>query len=136
MKPWLQWIFRLVAAGILLPVGYHKLVAGEMTTRVFETLGMEPHGRIVIGLVEMSAALLLVSPYAAIGALLAVGVMLGAIIAHLTVLGVEVGGDGGLLVIFLGVVLASSSAVLVARRSELPIVGSTLGGEGREPPST
>ena len=97
---------------------------------LFEMLGMEPHGRIIIGSIELVAALLLVSPQAAIGALLAVGVMLGAIIAHFTVLGMNVGGDGGLRVMLLTVVFATSASVLIARRRDLPIVGSTLGGDG------
>ena len=125
MTGWLQWIFRLVAAGILLPVGSVKLAGGDVV--LFEMLGMEPHGRIIIGSIELVAALLLVSPQAAIGALLAVGVMFGAIIAHFTVLGMNVGGDGGLRVMLLTVVFATSASVLIARRRDLPIVGSTLG---------
>ena len=128
MTGWLQWIFRLVAAGILLPVGSVKLAGGDVV--LFEMLGMEPHGRIIIGSIELVAALLLVSPQAAIGALLAVGVMFGAIIAHFTVLGMNVGGDGGLRVMLLTVVFATSASVLIARRRDLPIVGSTLGGDG------
>ena len=128
MTGWLQWIFRLVAAGILLPVGSVKLAGGDVV--LFEMLGMEPHGRIIIGSIEFVAALLLVSPQAATGALLAVGVMLGAIIAHFTVLGMNVGGDGGLRVMLLTVVFATSASVLIARRRDLPIVGSTLGGDG------
>ena len=134
MNRWVLWIFRLLAAGTLLPVAYNKLSGGEMNRMLFEMLEMEPHGRIVIGLVEFTAALLLLSPQASVGSLLAVGVMLGAIIAHVTVLGVKVGGDGGLLVMMLGVVLISSAIVLVARRRELPIIGSTFGdGPGNAP---
>lgn len=128
MTGWLQWIFRLTAAGILFPVGYIKLSGGDVM--LFEMLGMEPHGRIIIGSIELVAALLLLSPQAAIGALLAVGVMFGAIIAHFTVLGMNVGGDGGLRVMLLTVVFATSASVLIARRRDLPIVGSTLGGDG------
>jgi len=119
-----------VAAGILLPMGFQKLLGGEMSQMLFGTLGMEPHGRVLVGLIEMTAALLLLSRHKAAGALLAVGIMLGAIIAHATVLGVDVGGDGGRLVMMLGVVLLSSATVLVVRRRELPLVGSTLDGEG------
>jgi putative oxidoreductase len=128
MSRWFLWFLRLVAAGILLPAGYSKLMGGEMSSMLFGMLGMEPHGRIIIGLIEVAAALLLLSPQAASGALIAVGVMFGAIIAHLTVLGVEVDGDGGRLVMMLVIVFTSSVAVLIAHRGELPIVGSTLGG--------
>jgi len=127
------WVLRILAAAILLPVGYQKLMGDEMSIMLFDTLGMEPHGRVIIGVVEIIAALLLLSPLAASGALLAVGVMLGAIIAHVTVLGVEVGGDGGRLLVMLSIVFASTTTVLVALRRELPVIGSTLdrqGGEG------
>lgn len=128
MSRWLLWLPRLVAAVILLPVGYNKLMGGEISSMLFGKLEMEPHGRIIIGLIEVAAALLLLSPQAASGALIAMGVMFGAIIPHLTVLGVEVDGDGGLLMMMLVIVFTSSVAVLIARRGELPIVGSTLGG--------
>ena len=71
MSRWILWVFRLVAAGILLPVGYNKLMGGEMSSMLFGMLGMEPHGRIIIGLIEVAAALLLLSPQAASGALVA-----------------------------------------------------------------
>jgi len=87
-----------------------------MSRMLFDTLGMEPHGRVVIGLVEI----------------LAVGVMLGAIIAHGTALGAEVEGDGGRLLMMLVLVFLSSATVLLLRRRELPIIGSTLDGEGKE----
>ncbi len=133
MKTLGLWVLRILAAAILLPVGYQKLMGDEMSIMLFDTLGMEPHGRVIIGVVEIIAALLLLSPLAASGALLAVGVMLGAIIAHVTVLGVEVGGDGGRLLVMLSIVFASTTTVLVALRRELPVIGSTLdrqGGEG------
>jgi len=132
MKEGWLWVPRLLAAGILLPMGYQKLIGGEMSRMLFDTLGMEPHGRVVIGLVEILAALLLLSPQAAAGALLAVGVMLGAIIAHSTALGMEVEGDGGRLLTMLVVVFLSSATVLLLRRGELPIIGSTLEGEGKD----
>jgi len=126
------WALRILAAAILLPVGYQKLIGDEMSVMLFDTLGMEPHGRIIIGVVEIIAALLLLSPLAATGALLVVAVMLGAIIAHVTVLGVEVGGDGGRLLAMLATVFVSGTPVLVALRHQLPIIGHTLDRTGDE----
>ena len=58
-----------------------------------------------------------------IGALLALGVISGAIVSHLTVLGIAVKGDGGLL-FGLGVtVFVASASVLVIRRGQIPVVG-------------
>jgi len=124
-RRWL-WAFQIAAAVILLPVSLQKLFGTEMSRMVFEMLGMEPHGRILVGLIELGAALLLLSPLSALGALLTVCIMLGAIIAHVTVLGVDVGGDGGRLLMMLVVVFLSSVTVLLARRRELPIIGFTM----------
>ncbi len=123
---YVQMALRLLVAAILLSVGYSKLAAEGMDVMLFERLGMEPHGRIIIGLLEITAGLLMLSPQAASGAFLAVGIMFGAIIAHCTVLGVDV-GDGGRHVAMLALVLVSSLLVLYARRRDLPIIGKTLG---------
>ncbi len=76
----------------------------------------------------MSATLvlLLVPSTAAIGAALALGVISGAVVSHLTKLGIEVQGDGGLLFALALVVLVGSAIVLWLRRRELPIVGAHL----------
>ncbi len=123
---YVQMALRILVAAILLPVGYSKLAAGGMDVMLFERLGMEPQGRIIIGLLEIIAGLLMLSPQAASGALIAVGIMFGAIIAHSTVLGVDV-GDGGRHVAMLALVLFCSILVLHARRRDLPIIGKTLG---------
>ena len=113
---------------ILLAVpAYSKLTGAEETIFIFTELGVEPYGRVMIGLIELLAcALLLVNSFAAIGALLALGLMCGAIIAHVTVLGFEVLGDGGGLVFMLVAILILSIIVLYNRRKELPIIGRTL----------
>lgn len=128
MNRYVLWVLRIIPAAVLIGVGYLKLTGGEVDVRLFTDLGMEPHGRIIIGVVELAAGLLLLSPQAASGALLAVGVMCGAIIAHTTVLGFSITH-----VPLLALVLACSAAVLFARRRDLPIVGKTLGGEPRLP---
>jgi putative oxidoreductase len=58
-----------------------------------------------------------------IGAVLAMGVMSGAILSHLTLLGIEVKGDGGLLFGLAVTVLLCAAVVLVIRRSQVPILG-------------
>jgi len=127
---YVQLASRLLVAAILLPVGYSKLAATGMDVMLFQRLGMEPQGRIIIGILEIVAGLLMLSPQAASGALLAIGIMFGAIIAHTTVLGVDL-GDGGRHVAMLALVLVSSILVLYARRRDLPIIGKTLGPDGQ-----
>ena len=61
-----------------------------------------------------------------IGAVLALGVIVGAILSHLTVLGIEVQGDGGLLFFLALAVFIASAAILVLRRGEIPVLGVWL----------
>ncbi len=59
---------------------------------------MEPWGRIGIGVLELIASILLFLPKKIwIGAGLSAGLMAGAVMMHLTMIGIEVKGDGGTL---------------------------------------
>ncbi len=121
------WLMRLTVAGILLQTLFFKFTGAAESVFIFETLGAEPYGRIGSGVAELIAAALILTPSTvAIGALLALGVISGAIVSHLTVLGIEVMGDGGLLFALAVVVLVCSAAVLVAFADALPIVGPKL----------
>src|ERR671934_375373 len=85
-----SWVVRLVAAGILLQTLYFKFTAAPESVYIFTKIGAEPWGRIGSGIVELITAILLLIPaYAWLGGLLGVGIGLGAVISHLTVLGIE-----------------------------------------------
>ena len=102
-----------MAAIILLQTLYFKFSAAPESVYIFSTIGAEPAGRIGSGVVELIAAVLLLWPaFAWAGALLALGTMSGAILSHLTVLGVEVMGDGGTLFALALVVAGASAWVL------------------------
>jgi hypothetical protein len=118
------WVLQLAAAGILLQTLFFKFTAAEESVYIFSTLGAEPWGRIASGVVELIAALLLLVPAtASVGAILAIGVMAGAIVSHLTVLGIVVKGDGGLLFALALLVFVASAIVVVIRRFQIPVVG-------------
>lgn len=119
-----SWLCQLVAAGILLQTLFFKFTAAPESVYIFSTLGLEPVGRIGSGIAELiAAALLLIPGAAALGALLAMSVMAGAIMSHLTVLGIDVQGDHGLLFGLAITVFVCATAVLVIRRAALPVVG-------------
>src|SRR6186713_1209621 len=106
----INWVARLLAALIMVQTLYFKFSGAEESIYIFTTVGMEPWGRIGIGVLELVASvLLLVNRVAWLGAGLALGLMLGAIGMHLTILGIEVGGDGGYLFI-LSVIVSVCSA--------------------------
>lgn len=123
----LSWLCQLAAAAILLQTLFFKFSGAEESRFIFTTLGVEPWGRIASGVVELVAAALLLYPRtAALGGALAMGVMAGAILAHLLFLGLEVQEDGGLLFVLAVVVFVCGAAVAYLRRVELPIVGCKL----------
>ena len=107
------WGARIVAALILLQTLYFKFSGAEESVYIFTTVGMEPWGRIGIGVMELIASvLLLITPVAWLGALLAFGLMIGAIGMHLTLLGIEVKEDGGYLFLLALIVLVCAALVL------------------------
>lgn len=118
----LSWILQVVIAVILVQTLFFKFTGAPESVWIFSRLGMEPWGRIGTGVLELIAAILILTPRTAtLGALLAAGLMLGALASHLTKLGIVVQNDGGLLFGLAVTVLACSIAVLVLRRKELPI---------------
>ncbi|MBS4065658.1 MAG: DoxX family protein [Chitinophagaceae bacterium] len=107
------WVLRLAAAYLMLQTLFYKFSASEESVYIFSTLGMEPWGRIGTGALEFVAAVLILIPRTtAFGALLAIGLMAGALFFHLTKLGIEVKGDGGLLFVYALIVFISSSILL------------------------
>lgn len=118
---------RLLAAAILGQTLWFKFTAAPESVAIFEALGAEPWGRLASGAVELLCVVLLLVPRtAALGGLLAAFTMLGALGAHLTELGVEVQGDGGLLFALAWIVLACGLGVAWLHRARLPLVGARL----------
>jgi hypothetical protein len=119
-----SWVLQGIAAVILFQTLFFKFTAAPESVYIFRTVGAEPWGRIGSGVLELVAVVLLLTPRTvALGALLALGLISGAIMSHLTVLGIDVLGDGGLLFGLALVVFASSVAILFIRRVQIPVVG-------------
>jgi uncharacterized membrane protein YphA (DoxX/SURF4 family) len=94
------WLLRLVVVVILLQTLYFKFTASEESVYVFSALGIEPYGRIGTGIAELIAVILILIPRTSLfGAIMGCGVMVGAVFAHLFLLGIEVKNDGGTLFI-------------------------------------
>ena len=108
----IYWIVRIIAALILMQTLFFKFSGSPESVFIFTTVGMEPWGRISVGVAELIASiLLLLNRTAWIGAILALGLMTGAIGMHFTRLGIEVQDDGGQLFIYAIVVFLSSAFV-------------------------
>ncbi|MBL7737586.1 MAG: DoxX family protein [Chitinophagaceae bacterium] len=114
------WALRILAAVIMLQTLFFKFSAAEESVYIFSVLGMEPWGRIGTGIFELIASLLILFPKTThFGALLAIGLMGGAIFFHLAKLGIVVQGDGGQLFIYALLVFISSVILLFAYRNEI-----------------
>lgn len=129
-----SWTLQGLAALILGQTLFFKFTGAPESVYIFETLGAEPWGRIGSGIVELAAVVLLLTPRAAgVGALLAMGVMVGAIGAHLTELGIEVMDDGGFLFGLAVTVFVSAAAVAWLRRESIPILGDVIARAAERP---
>lgn len=119
-----SWVAQVTAAVILAQTLFFKFAGAAESRYIFSTLGVEPWGRIGTGAIELVAVILLLTPGTVVlGAVLSMGLMGGAILSHLTRLGIEVQGDGGLLFALACTVMVASTTVVVLRRTQLPIIG-------------
>jgi hypothetical protein len=133
-----SWACRIVAAIILLQTLFFKFTAAPESVYIFTKLGafihtylpfasigtVEVSGRIGSGIVELVAAVLLLTPrFVWAGAILAMAATGGAIVSHLTFLGIEVQGDKGLLFFLAITVIATSAIALFLHRMQIPVFG-------------
>ncbi len=125
----IDWILRIVVAVILLQTLFFKFSGAKESVYIFSTLGAEPWGRIGSGVIELVASILLLLPRTVvIGSILSLGTICGALMAHLTMLGIRLTavGDHGELFGLAVVVFVMSLTVLYIRRQEIPVLGPRL----------
>ena len=120
----LVWALRLIAAVIMLQTLFFKFTASPESVYIFSKLGIEPWGRIGIGIAELISVILLLIPRTtSIGALLAVGIMAGALLSHFTMLGIVVQNDDGeLFLLALLVFIISSILVFIFRKNLISVL--------------
>jgi len=129
-----SWILRGIVALILLQTLFFKFTGAKESVYIFSTLGLEPWGRIGSGVVELIASILLVTPRTVVfGAALSLGVIGGAILSHLTRLGITLPavGDKGELFALAVVVFIAAAIVLYMHRNELPFLTAASPLSGR-----
>lgn len=112
---------RIIVAIILIQTLRYKFTAHADSVYIFETVGLEPYGRVGIGILELIAGILLLIPNTVwIGSSLSLGLMSGAIIMHLTQLGIEVKDDGGILFFTAVLTFLLSAIILYTKRNDIP----------------
>ena len=128
-KQHLLLLLRIVVAIILIQTLRFKFTAHPDSVYIFETVGLEPFGRIGIGVLELIAGILLLIPRTVwAGALLTLGLIGGAIMMHLTQLGIEVRDDGGVLFITAVVTFILSAIILLNYKKDIPVIGKKFQG--------
>jgi uncharacterized membrane protein YphA (DoxX/SURF4 family) len=79
---------QIAAAAMFLMVGFSKLSGDAQMVGLFQAIGLGQWFRYVTGALEVGSAILLLIPRTSgVGALLLVGVMVGAVLTHLFVVG-------------------------------------------------
>jgi len=112
-------VIRIVAAVILLQTLYFKFTAQPESVELFSKLGVEPWGRIGTGVIELITGILLLVPSTVfLGAFFGVGLMSGAILSHLLVIGIVSQGDGGQLFMLAIIVLVLSLILMVIYKKQ------------------
>lgn len=116
----LSWILRLTVAIILLQTLYFKFTAHPDSVHIFTALGVEPWGRIGLGIVELITAALVLWPRSQlVGMVLSLGIIVGAIGSHLLVLGLNVENDGGGLFSLAATVFVCTTLYLILHKQEV-----------------
>jgi putative oxidoreductase len=120
IKYLIERLLSIVAAIILLQTLYFKFTAAPVSVHIFSTSGIESWGRIGTGVMELLAGILLLWQRTSMyGALLALGIMAGAILSHVFFLGIEILGDGGHVFILAIIVTVCSLRVLITRFDDI-----------------
>lgn len=117
------WVLQIIPAVIFGRAAFYKLTGAAGSRALFASLEMEPTGRVLIGVLELSCAIFLLIPsLSSYGAILGLGIMIGAAIGHVTVIGF----GGAFLTLFLSGNLAAVCclALIYLRREEVPVVRS------------
>lgn len=123
MKKYLPLAFRIIIAVILIQTLRFKFTAHPDSVYIFTKVGIEPYGRIATGIAELIAGILLLIPRTAwIGAGLTLGLMGGAIMSHVTKIGIEVHGDGGVLFGTAIITFLLSGIILWIYKKDIPFL--------------
>jgi putative oxidoreductase len=119
-----SWGLRVIASAILLQTLFFKFSGAKESVYISTVLGMEPWGRIGSGVVELIASVLLLLPRTVVfGALLSLAVITGAILSHLTRLGIALTAvdDHGELFALAVLVFLCSAGALYLHRDDVPL---------------
>lgn len=126
MKKYSLTISKIMIAFIFIETLFFKFSAAQESVELFTKIAGDDEAlmRVGTGILELLAAILLFIPKKAwLGAGLAIGLMGGAIMSHLTIIGVEHNNDGGLLFGAAILTFMAGWLVLYKVKHQIPIIG-------------
>ena len=116
-----SWVCRCIAAGIMIETLFFKFTGAPESVYIFSKMGLEPWWRYGQGVWELLAASLLLSPrYGWAGGILTLGAIGAAIVSHLTILGIVIQNDHGLLFTMALTTFTCATIVTFLHRHEIP----------------
>jgi putative oxidoreductase len=82
------WVLQIAAAGMFLMVGFLKLSGNAQLVELFDAIGLGQWFRYLIGALEVvGACLVLIPRTSGLAALMLAGVMVGAVVTHVFIVG-------------------------------------------------
>src|SRR6266576_476152 len=82
------WVLQIAAAGMFLMVGFLKLSGDPQLVGLFKAIGLGQWFRYLTGTLEVAGAILLLIPRTSgLAALMLAGVMVGAVVTHVFIVG-------------------------------------------------
>lgn len=129
MKKKILFVLKTIAAIIMLQTLFYKFSTAEESVTLFTKLAgpNEAYMRIGTGIIELIASILLFIPKRIwLGAILTIGLMGGAIMGHLTKIGISHNNDGGLLFGSAILIFIVGVLVLFKEKKNIPILGKNF----------
>ena len=126
MKKYIIFGLKVIAAFIMLQTLIFKFTGAQESVDLFTQIAgkNEAMMRIGTGILELFASIALFIPSKTwVGALLALGVMGGAILTHLNIIGIEHNNDGGALFFSAVTTFIISAILLFINKKDIPILG-------------
>jgi uncharacterized membrane protein YphA (DoxX/SURF4 family) len=124
MKKFFPLFLKLIAAIMMLQTLYFKFSGAQESIDLFTIIAGENEAlmRIGTGVLELIASILLFIPKKTwLGALLAVVLMGGAMMSHLTILGIEHQNDKGALFISATITFLAATILLIQHKKDIPL---------------
>lgn len=109
----ISWVLRIAISIIYLQTLYFKFTGHPDSVYIFSELGLEPYGRIGVGVIELIVSiLLLINKTKLLSIIVSLGIITGAIASHLLVIGITIKEDhGGLFT--LAIIIFTLNIVLI-----------------------